>query len=106
MSTIPCGVVLNCNNSQECFAAPKGPICTNSVDANYSWKLNSKVFPPIEYIGNKAGKNHNRCELFDYTGWSSENIDWLLTFFYQNWDSNNNTTLPSGSFVRPLDNIG
>ncbi|GET63778.1 hypothetical protein GLOIN_2v1619916 [Rhizophagus irregularis DAOM 181602=DAOM 197198] len=105
--TIDCGVRNYCYNSQVCFAAPEGPICgnVNSNITTYSWKLNSAVFPPIEYIGSTIGrKQRDPCEMFDYNLWSDENKSWLLTFFYQNWNLTN--PIPPGSFVRPLDFIG
>ncbi|CAB4485881.1 hypothetical protein RhiirA5_359464 [Rhizophagus irregularis] len=105
--TIDCGVRNYCYNSQVCFAAPEGPICgnVNNNITTYSWKLNSAVFPPIEYIGSTIGrKQRDPCEMFDYNLWSDENKSWLLTFFYQNWNLTN--PIPPGSFVRPLDFIG
>ncbi|CAG8690399.1 14643_t:CDS:2 [Funneliformis caledonium] len=106
---ISCGVV-NCEDPEQCFATSEGPKC--GMKGN--WRLNPMVFPPIEYRGRKIGKKEDdQCVLFDYSLWTNENINWLLTFIYQNWASDNydnvninNITLPSGSFVRPLDYIG
>src|SRR6266536_318292 len=92
--TINCGGY-NCYSSQVCFAAPEGPICGDTNDGNittYHWKLNPTVFPPIEYIGNRIGRKFkDSCEIFNYNSWSDVNKSWLLTFFYQNWNSNNIT---------------
>ncbi|RIA93739.1 hypothetical protein C1645_819036 [Glomus cerebriforme] len=104
-----CGVRNNCDSSQVCFAASEGPICDNinSNNTTYKWRLNFTVFPPLEYIGNIVGrKQKDQCEMFIDNSWSEENKNWLLSFFYQYWNSNSTISLPLGSFVRPLDYIG
>ncbi|CAG8497678.1 4268_t:CDS:1 [Dentiscutata erythropus] len=109
-----CGVNFTCDlSNSRCYLPPTGPICSDLTNiGGYKWRLNSTVFPPIEYLGNQQGVTGGQCESFNYSSWSWSNKTWLLDYLRHHWVPNNgtfsynNNTIPAGTFINPLDYIG
>ncbi|CAG8504391.1 5494_t:CDS:2 [Diversispora eburnea] len=114
MSTYTCGKNVTCSSNQFCYLSSyDGPSCELKGSRNKPWMLDNSLFPPIRYIGNIRGEGlRSSCELLNCSRWTYLNKTWLIDYFYRNWinsnssNSNNETTVPTGSFVNPLEFLG